>query len=921
MKFARVISLILAVLLVFGVFASCVGSGPATSSKPDTSSKQDNTEDVSSEEFDDNTSSEEEEKIPGNDTAADDEDSSDNKDDSEDNEEDNYDEPPEDEEVVDEASYFDDKSLLTYYYETDVYAYAITVYGDEVFAFKEKDGSYFDVLSGAGKFRVGSESGDLLTTTTVRSYERSFINNTLAITVTYDYIAVNEVNEASNLVQATYSFFEEYVDVAYRVVFNSTSTISKENSFIQRSTYAEYESVVKKMSHKWVYPEDNDYPYKKISAWSQKHIFDDKHTLYTFNYGNPPDMLSGTMYLYKSYPDLNIPAYFQAEDTKSIDFTAQYALVFFNGGDEDLNAYKANFYFDKAPYAAGITAITENDDNTTLFVKDKVDFNLNITNLFEDDLTVDVRYDIRDYYGKIVDSGIYLGSTVFGGLDANRKITIDAKKHGYGMFFINFKVYTKKYIFYDYVPVILIENIDYPNRSSFPFGIAQVIDDRRASLTDQTSLLKKIGSGYIRWLTSSVDSEAEIQLNKNCINELRQLGMFIPGMRTEWHDFNDPAAQVYYDTYASMFEYFCADNELNMEVHKDTNITEAETSGLVPMTDYTKKVIDDVWNRYYKNVILDQKALCEKYNWTFIYAGISAGPDYWYDKIVASGDWNTDSVLAVHGYSLGNKCPDAPEDIKSNRRWSHEAMLMRTRNYVNKMAETTGKAKKRWFVNEVGYSSVFFGDTEGSERYCVDIRTKADYDMRCLITSDAYGAEYTELYCMLDYGNSGYGISQFDTEYGYGAFYMPDYYGRILPKPTANAFITVAQVLDGIKSSTESSKYSNGPLQNWNSTIGTKAMRVFDFNTIGNGHVFVAWSNCDRQSNDTTQYGGIRPSRDPALPWNTTNFVGTENLVIESDKDYITVVRLGGKEEKVKVVNGKATVAVGGSMVFILGAK
>lgn len=912
MKFARVISLILALLLVVGIFTSCKGSKPSGNNSSSTTSTSSETEGESNGDFDDSDGDETNDVIPGEDTQ-DDNDVDDSIDD--DNYDgDNYDgetndSDDDDADAVVSESMLDNKDVLLYYYETDYYAYAITEGGQEVFAFKEKDGSYLDVLAGGGKVALYSDSTQIMGATDVLTYERSFVNGAVSLTVTYLYYGIYEKEPWKNMAQVTYFFYNEYVDVSYRVVYNSSVTISCSSddfyrSCIQREFYMDYESVKKNMATKWVYPEDCDAPYSLVKAWATTHTFDDTHAIYTFNYGNAPEKFRG-VYLDRYYPDVNVPLFANIDrNATSIDFTAKYVMVFSNTEDKAKADYRALGMADRANYAAGISAITKNDDNSTLFVKDKVDLNLNITNLTNSDIEVDVRYDIRDYYGNIIDSGIYLGSTVFGGLDANRKISIDAKKHGYGMYFVNFKVYTKKYIFYDYYPLILIKDSSYPERNKFPFGIAQVKENEICSVTDQASLLIKIGAGYIRSMPTTIADEDDIRLEKAAIERLQQAGMKITSFNFLWTAFNKPEADPIYRIYGSYFDYLLVRNEVNMEINE--KLPNASTGGI---ENAPQALVDSVWNTYVSESLNDQKRICREKGYTMIYAGISAGPRYWYEKIYRSGDWNTSSVLAVHGYAGNHSIPDAKEETEANGMWAFEATLVRTKKAIKEFGKNG--FKKRWFVNECGCSSSVLA----SNKSFVDPRTKGDYDIRYLILSDAYGAEYSELYCLLDYANGGVGTVLDDREWGFGAFHFPDFFGRFKPKPTANAFITLSTTLGGVKSSTESSKYSNGVSQRG----GT--LRVFDFTTVSKGHVFVAWSNCKRQVNDTTIVGsGIQGTpRNPQLPWNH-NWTVTENLVVDSRNDYVTVVRTGGKTEKYKVRSGKATIPIDGSVSYIIGA-
>ncbi len=906
MKFARVISLLLSVLLVLGLCVSCTSSCDSTGSSEISGGSSsnpsewlgDDDKDESNGDFDDN-GDEDDNTIPGDNSDSDDSDNNDDNDDYDDSDD-------SDDSSSSGESLFADKDSMEYYYETDYYAYGITDTGSEILAMIDDDGEYFDTYSGAGQVHLRGMSGSqLFSSGRVIEYARSLQNGSLAVTVTYDYMDYFASSD-NTIITSTYIFYDEYVDITYRMVFTANEDISQGKSYIGRSVGNEYESIEKSFTSKWNFPTDNDAPYRTTESYVTKMIFDDEHVVYTFNYGNvatktgiqtnPHGRFKG-VYFDQYYPDVNVPlliGYLDNDEdgpqpSKSIDFEAKYAIVFAKGEDHNVDRYRGYFMSAGSSFAAGISPITKNDDNTTLFVKDKVDFNLNITNLYDDELSVDVRYDIRDYYGNIIESGIYLDSTVFGLQDANRKITIDAKKTGYGMYFITMKVFTKRYTFYDYMPVILMPDADYPYRSSFPFGIAQYQD--MLNRYDQMNMLLKIGAGYIRNVPLTVDNAEDIASRTKIITTLQQSGMFILGPTASWAGVGSAEGDKRFNTYGKYYKYFCMGNEVNMQINSLTSPSQA--------------FINSVWDEYYKDTYLVQKRYCQKYGWTLVTAGVSAGMRNWIDKYEEAGLWNNSDVISNHVYSYNYLSPDNPKNLGM---WSVEGGLMRMKSAIDDFARKYNGFRKRWFLNECGYSSI------NSDNY-VDPRTKGDYDIRCLILGAAYGAEYAETYSIFDFSNGGFGCYQNDMEWGFGAFYVPDYYSRVLPKPTAICFSTFARCIRGYKSCVESSVYSNGVHQDQN---GGGKLRVFDINTSVDGHVFVAWSNIDPQDCDVLSAG---IPVDPHLPWSPDNFTGTEDLVMDAIGSTVKVVSLGGKTTTYTAVGGKVTIPVTGSPVFIFGAK
>lgn len=873
MKLTKVLSLILATLMLAACFSGCFGGGNTssntTSDQPSSPSDWElnvssdpNASNEGTEDFDTNSGIS---SIPGQ-SADDDEDSDDD---------DNFGDSDDDSSTEREESVFDNLEDFKFKYQTKNYIYGITDTGYERIAFINKDGSYTDALAGGGSFILNADIvGQVAQSVDVRGYERTLIDNRMALIVTYDGRGI----EAHNTIfKTTYVFYDNYIRVMANVSYNSPSTVLK--SGVISMSYlggVSTSSVEKGYDFDWYYPENGDHPYRETVSYHTKNVLPDgEHSVYVFNTGNIPgsyfDMLV-------RYPGQNVPVFFDdSEPLFSTNYTAEYTIVFAREQEDNTkNNYHARFYGRNSNFAAGIAPVVANDDVSTIFRRDEVELNMNVTNLTQDDLNFSARYELYDWNGNLIDKGIHINSTVFGGLEANRTVKVTAKEHGYGMFFLNLLVITDKYSYREYYPFIMLDDYEYKYYANNPFGMNQIVEPDLHDLDDVYSIFCKIGISSTRGGLTKTDKDWRIEQCKNILEDMKQKGFHY----TE-HGGWDEKRNTLYGPYVTEFIH---GNEYNMKINGG---------------EYSVSDAPLVWSMYYDEQVAPQLAVAQKYGKTPVLAGNSAGADYWFDEIYKAGLWKPSVKQSIHSYSLYKNSPD----LKSQyyHLWGAEAGFARTQRACEKYGKIS------WQIHETGYSAL-------PESTNVDIRTAADYNIRCYLLGVACGAETVSLYCLFDYRTGGFGTTLDDVEFHFGQFYLADYFGRILPKPTVMAFATLTRTLESYKSCVESEKYSNFNQQDRNGG-GTK--RVFAVDTELYGVVYVAWSNNYLLPNDSGY------ERIPICPWEGYKLWGdhTEDLVLDVEGDSITVIDLNGGEKVIPAVGGKATVKLTGAPVFIKGAK
>ncbi len=755
-----------------------------------------------------------------------------------------------------------DKKTAKFFFENDRYAYAITKDNKEIIAYKEK-GGYIDVLAGGGSFNifdsngnVGIEGGKLL----------GFEKCENGVEVSYE--AGGTAKGA--VIKTKYTFNENCISVAVNAKYSGDVTLISGlyRSYLKREFLNELVDSYNSLNFDWRYPVNNDFPYRYTECWSIANTIDKNHRVYTFNRGDIPLNLWN---YHNCYPKENLCTFFG--DTNNLDYTLTYDLVLADRRTTENVDYISIFEGKNSDFAAGIAPVIENDDNSTLFVRDTVDLNLNVTNLIKEDTVVSIKYDIRDYYGKVLETGEFYDEVLAAKGEINRVINVNTTKHGYGMFFINFMVQSKKHTYRDYYSFALLDNYEYKYNATSKFGIVQIHPNRSIPFSDSFSLCNKIGvavtrGGFIAGNPKLAHECSEYDISLKYCKLAKE-----KGIRVVAHGSNED--QII--NFGQFFTECMAGNEINGGSFM------------------RKAPMEECYQEFMK-FFEPLEAACRKHGKTLMHSGISAGQTEWYDYIYKKGLWDRIDKMSVHVYGIPYS-PECPERL--DHVWSTEGGLIRTVDAIRKYGE------KPWQVNEMGYQTAKF-DT------CVDLRTQANYNDRTYILCLAYGAEHAAAYCFYDISGSGLGTLPGDMEYHFGYFYMPDYYGRILPKPAALTYATMTRVLESADRIYENFEYSKNHV------------RAFTATTKEHGDVLVAWSLRTKLPNDLGEVENNThlntAKREPTMPWQN-QWKDTQWILVRTENDHVTLVDEMGKKTISKARHGVARVPLTGAPIYVLGAK
>lgn len=763
---------------------------------------------------------------------------------------------PDDDVPIDSDSLLDNRDSLKFYYEGATYSYGITDDNKEVIAFRDAKGNMLDALEGAGTYALVSTSNQqLLSVGGIASFEQTVIGNNIALIVKYRAVGMNTQNA---ILETTYVFGLNNLSISARVSYSGNQAISGSKSRIGRRFLNGYTTCKKTLNYGWTYPEDGDDPYREVESWVTINRVDDKHKIYTFV--RSEDIPERYWDHQNRYPEANIPLFF--EEGNGVDYTASFDLVLETEAEGRNSDYLALFASQNADYAAGIAPVTPNDDASTVFVGDEVEFNINVTNLSDADTDFSLRYDIMDYYGNVVDAGIYIDSTVFKGLDANRRIKVSGKDRGlYGIYFINLLVVSHTHTHQEMYPFLLLPNYDYKHRATSPFGINQILGGPNEPYLDYLSVASKIGVANTRGAGNVSTSFEEDSIA--FLNEAKKRGIHVIGHGT---------TPAYLNAFSKYLDEVVVGNELNMPTISDgTKMEQA-------FTDYKANYFD-----------FGYEWVHQKFNLKHVTAGIAGVQARWMEEIYNRGLWDKCDILAIHPYGY----PQSPDlsTGPANQIWHVEHGLQRYQ------AAIKAYGYKPAYVTETGYP------TPPGNKTAVSLRTQAEYNTRCFVLSLAYGVQKVMAYCFLDYSNSGIGSVLGDVEYHFGHFYYPDYFGRIMPKPSAASFAGMTRTLESVQKLSINDQYTKG------------TVRAFTAETQDKGKLLVLWSNCAPQPND--KLSNYAP-RDPKRPWEN-QWGNSEKVTLKTTGDKVVVTDVMGNEKTYTAKDRQITLELNGAPVYVSG--
>ena len=794
------------------------------------------------------------------------------------------------------------ESSLMFRYEGSNYVYGVTNDGNELIAYRDESGRLYDILSGGGKFDLCNSSGlSLLNIGKVVKAEATMRESYDAVVLTY---VLSGSAAANAKVQTTYVFKENSISFSSQVTAKASAKFSSERSTLLRGFLHNYKAYDCRVNEQWLYPSNGDYPYPEFESLMFRNDINDRLICYSFMRGEDIP----TYWEVEKYNGERLPMSF--EDANGLLYTMSYDLCFVDTAAESGQApnYRALFKSRSSDFAAGVAAITESGDNTTVFVGDEVKLNINVTNLTESDLKFSLRYDIRDYYGKIVDSGIFVNSTAYKYADANRTVTVKGK---YGMYYLNLYVISRYSSYIECYPFGLLEKYDYKYTSTSPFGItsANCDDDDLEEWRNAGRMLAKIGVANFRlgatkqqFAMADVLKESGVRFNGGfgpvCDNQddveayLRRLA--------------DTVDQLY--SYVDSFE---VGNEMSLMALKSPDDPRYVESDKLysQFYQYTYKPSLEMMKKKYPGMtyIPCPFSACEQ-DWM---KSFTSGFDYDADgdgikELHLPAVWDDIEIVSTHIY--GNPyMPDVYSAFKpgfgnAGGLWHIEAGMQRMREFLDQYGD------KEFYLTEVGYPT----PPKDSRSAC--LRTQADYIVRTGVIAASYGADRIQFYCVHDRTSYNAGYNSEHGEWNFGIFYQADFYGVVKPKPAGVAYAVMTRQLESMKKdgAVISEKYDEG--------YDKAGVRAFEFDTALDGKVVVAYSNSEVLTNGKKNSIGTTGDRTPTLPWNN-QWTKTDDTVFEAAGNTVTVYDSMGNKTEYKAENGKVTIPLTGSPVYIHGIK
>ena len=559
------------------------------------------------------------------------------------------------------------------------------------------------------------------------------------------------------------------------------------------------------------------------------------------------------------------------------EYTITYSLVFEHEADQKDADYLALFEGKNSEVAAGISLLTMSQSNAAIYHSQSLDFNFNVTGLKKEEITVQTDYTIYNYYGEVLAEGAEV-HTISSGDAVDIPVHVDSG--GDGMLFIDYSVTSEGSSYREYYPLAVLDSYSYTGEDS-PFGLSGVRFGEYEANDDTVWIAENIGAANLRVCLSEPDYVSDSNaLLEEYLRRLTEKGIHINGqflLMDGWKAPDCSTTGQYQNqitgTLADVGQYLDScqvGNEYNLE--------------------YAYLDVQTAMNQYEQSYAIPGYNSLSKYGQINIAsAGVGLSRVNWMQQLAASDIYEKEDILTTHAYGF----PYSP-DFSSNPSIELvvESSYVRTRDFLDTYGDKT------WYVGEVGYPTTA-NSTAGVASGC-DLRSQADYTVREIVLALSYGADVVQVYNLYDQVNLFKGVDSTNQEYNFGLFYDQDYYGRILPKPSAIAYAVMTRQLDRIAECHE---------------IETESQTVRAFEVTmrdSDEKVIVAWSTCYHISNDI----GYDFVRTPNLPWNN-QWKGTETVRLAVEADFAEAVDLMGNTRQVVCEEGILEIELDGSPVYI----
>ena len=807
------------------------------------------------------------------------------------------------------------KDSLEYYYEGSSYAYGITEQGEEVIAFRDEYGNLLDVTDGAGKFNLANSAGSrLLSADSVETVKSGFRNGYDTATLTFN-LSGRSKNDST--ITALYIFKENSIDYTITVKSNTDIQYDPSTSKIKRIFSNAYIDSDCRVVDAWNYPSNGDGMYPDFGGLLYETQIDKHLFMYTFrNESEMPTTYSGVQGKNPAFLD----CYFTAAE--GVNYTAAYSIAFVDRQTEGTDVrYKGLFKAQGSEFAVGVAPVNA-EDCSSIIEGDVAKLNINVTNLMDYDLNFSIRYDVRDYYGNIVDSGIFIDSKVYKYIGANRTVTVKGK---YGMYYLNFYIISKYSTYIETYPFALIEKYEYKYRTTSPFGFSTAIHNDYGFNTnimmDTANILLKCGMACLRY--TQVDEYSQYLFD----NGVQMNGHYNPVNSSESN------VENYVNSVMSVTESarpvisaMEVGNEMSLQCLKDGGPSHDEIYPLFYHYTYkpTYKAIKERWPDL--TYVPTPFSACEPewirqftkgftYKYTEENTISGAGKNMIGKTLSGVGIWDEIEVACTHIY--GHPwMPDAYGTYNptyGGGLWHIEPGMQRMAQcFTDFRSYRNGKDDPEFYITELGQPSI----TGSSSGNC--LRSHADYIGRMGVIAAAYGADRIEYYCLFDRTSAFSGYDHTNMEWNYGLCYEPDLYGRIKPKPAMIVFANMTRQLESVK---KNSVYHSAKISpEYDEGYANDGVRAYEFDTHLYGKVIAAYSNQQVLPNGKKNPMGSTGERIPNLPWNNL-WTEVDETEFNASGDTVTVVDSMGNSTVYKAENGKVTIPLTGEMVYIHGVK
>jgi len=877
-----------------------------------------------------------------------------------------------------------DITNLQYYYETDTYAYGITADGKEVIALRKANGQKYDMLSGAGAVqvnstKVGNKTTSLIAASSVDSFKEGTDENgnkTLAVSYALTGAAVDEYAADNNLtapaVTTVYTLYENSVGINVKVVGESSNYVFNTASVVRQHLcgyHASNERV--KINSKWIYPDNLDDPYQDFESLVYIYSPDKVHKMYSF-------LRDKRLKKYIAAIDARGKSFGMNFESgkKTIDGELNYTLAFADASGEKQSAdYLALFRSRDDDFAAGIAVAQDNTERSTIFVGKTAKLNINITNLKKDSLTYSLRYDVRDYYGNVVDAGLFIDNTLPSYSEGNRLLNITGN---YGMYYLNLYVISEKTTYKECYPFALLQEYDYKYNSTSPFGISTVTAYTGADpisgekydtpfvydysqYKDLANLSAKIGitnarSGnnkYVEYMSELGINRFMCQMNATFESLYRdELNKLYKGpaypVKPQKNSFTvsdvfDKAAynKAYEEYIAAIkqhridFEEYCkSDSEYRTayENYKTSYLNTVKSyadtaSGYASAIEFGNEMniytlqteeaigVDELYDYFYRDTFLPSyNYVKENYpDLEYIPTSFSAAESGWINRLCSTekGDPIWNKFNICSIHIYGQ--PWMPDSYGARKGGSSNLW-----NIEDGMIRIENACKqygdKEVWVTEIGYP------TPPESAASVGLRTQADYTARIGAICLGHGVDVIQFYCMSD--RTGYytGFNNSNSEWNFGLFYEADFFDVIKPKPAGIAYANMTRQLESyLHNSGKIDSYDEGNLEDGTYSYDVAGVRAFRFSTQLHGDVVMAYSNKEVLSNGKKNALSGSDNRRANLPWNT-QWSEIDETEFTAKGNSVKVVDIMGNEKVYTPdSDGKVTIPLTGSPVYIYG--